>query len=290
MKVDADQYDYVMYVDASGDDGFKFEKDSSVCYCAAALLVCREDISYNLSILQQIKKTVGCKERDEVKYSKIRRHRRGAEALALLRSIKGRMSCYLIFKKELAAAEVPQNGSKVLSVVCHTMAIRSMDYFGFSAGEKVLICIDRMKHTEEAPLERQLTDGALGVQCHPERTFTYDVVFRDSKDAGFLLIQLADLLCGTVREHFEQYETNKDMLYFRSVCPSCEKLRTLKKSATRGLCKEGRRRANAILHSKNLHNVLPLLPDMTEHKAFDYFFMRPVKMMDQHFYLFCKKI
>ena len=77
MKVDPSNYDYVMYVDASGDDGFKFEKDSSICYCAAALLVKQEDISHNLAILEQIKKIVGCKATDEVKYSKIRRHRRG---------------------------------------------------------------------------------------------------------------------------------------------------------------------------------------------------------------------
>lgn len=290
MKIDPSQYDHIMYVDASGDDGFRFEKDSSVCYCAAALLVKQQDILHNLSILQKIKKIVGCKPTDEVKYSKIRRHRRGAEALALLRDIKGKMSCYTIFKKELSEEEIPKDGSKVLSVVCHTMALRSMDYFGFFPGEKVLIAIDRMKHTEEKPLERQFTDGILGGQNHPERNFTYNVIFRDSKDANFLLIQIADLLCGSVREHFEQYETNEDMMYFRSVCPSCEKIRLLKKSATRGLCKNGRHRANAILHSKNLHNVLPLLPTMTKITAFDYFFMRPVKMMDQHFYLFCKKI
>lgn len=290
MKIDPSQYDYVMYVDASGDDGFKFEKDSSVCYCAAALLVKQQDISHNLSILQEIKKIVGCKPTDEVKYSKIRRHRRGAEALALLRNIKGKMSCYTIFKKELAEEEIPKDGSKALSVVCHTMALRSMDYFGFSTGEKVLISIDRMKHTEEEPLEQQLTDGVLADQNHPERDFTYNVVFRDSKDANFLLIQIADLLCGSVREHFEQYEANEDMLYFRARCPSCKKVFLLKKSTTRGLCKNGSRRANAILQSKNLHNVLPLFPPMTELTAFNYFFMSPVKMMDQHFYLFCRKI
>lgn len=289
MKIRLGDYDYVMYVDASGDDGFKFDKGSSICYCAAALLVNQQDIAHDLSVLQQIKTTVGCKETDEVKYSKIRRHRRGKEALALLRSIKGRMSCYLMFKKELEAEDIPSNGSKQISIACHTMALRAMDYFGFSSNEKILISIDRMKHTEEAPLEWVLTDGILSTQNHPERNFTYDVVFRDSKDANFLLIQIADLLCGTVREHFEQYETNKDMLYFKPLCPPCEKVQHLKRSVTHSMCKNGQKRVKSILYSKNLHNVWPLFPTTSGAAAFNYFCIHPVKMVNQHYYLFCEK-
>ena len=75
MKVDPNQFDYVMYVDASGDDGFAFERGATICYAAAAFLVKKEDIAHNLEILKQIKAIVGCNEKDEVKYSRIRRHR-----------------------------------------------------------------------------------------------------------------------------------------------------------------------------------------------------------------------
>lgn len=288
MKVDPSNYDYVMYVDASGDDGFKFEKDSSICYCAAALLVKQEDISHNLAILEQIKKIVGCKATDEVKYSKIRRHRRGAEALELLRNLKGKMSCYLTFKKELNADEIIGDGSKFLSVSCHAMALQSIDYYSFKANEKILIAIDRMKKTEEKPLEYVLSSGVLSGQEHPERNFTHEVIFRDSKDSNFLLIQIADLLCGIVREHFEQSEINLDMRYFKALCPNCI-IPQLKKLPMKRVCKNGQSRSTKIMHSKNLHYIFHLFPEAGPYSLLRFFFMRPQKMIFQHAYIYCPK-
>lgn len=290
MKIDPSKYDYVMYVDASGDDGFKFEKDSSICYCAAALLVRQKDIPHNLAILGQIKKIVGCKTTDEVKYSKVRRNKRGPEALELLKDIKGRMSCYIVFKKELSQEEIPQKGSKSLSVTCHAMALDCMNYFEFAANEKILIVIDRMKHTEEEPLGNIISDRLFNAPKQPNSNFSYDVLFRDSKDSSYLLIQVADLLCGIVREHFEQYESNKNMLYFKNICPKCFSLQLAKKSHTRSVCTHGGSRAANIMQSKNLHYIFHLLPALSGFSKISYFFMRPSKMMYQHFYLFCEKI
>lgn len=290
VKVNPSNYDYVMYVDASGDDGFQFDNGSSICYCAAALLVKQEDIQHNLDILSQIKSIIGCKLTDEVKYSKIRRHRRGAEALGLLCDIKGRMSCYLIFKKELPPENIPDKGSKELSFVCHAMALRSLEYYAFLENDNILIAIDRMKHTEEAPLGEYLTKEAFTSNCQQATNFSHDVVFRDSKDSNFLLIQIADLLCGTVREHFEQYETNNEMLYFKSMCPKCQKVWFLKKGTTHSICKNGKSKAAKILHSKNFHNIVSLFPVTKGPDAFDYFFMQPINMVDQHAYLFCERI
>lgn len=225
-----------------------------------------------------------------MKYSKVRRNRRGPEALELLKGLKGRMSCYIVFKKELSPEELPQNGSKELSIICHAMALHTIDHYDFEENEKILIAIDRMKHTEEAPLERILSAGALSARQHPERNFSHEVVFRDSKDINFLLIQIADLLCGIVREHFEQYENNEDMLYFRTYCPKCLTLRHLKKGHTRNMCKNGGARAFKIMHSKNFHYIFHLVPAISDVSRARFFFMRPAKMMDQHFYLLCKKI
>ena len=289
MKVNPANYGHIMYVDASGDDGFKFESDSSSCYAAAALLVAQEDIQHNLDILNQIKHIIGCKPTDEVKYSKIRRHRNGGQALALLRDIKGSLSCYVIFKKELTADERPNPGTKTLSVVCHLMALRSLDFHTFRDGERVLIAIDRMKHTEESPLEAQMKFGVLSDLKKPDRNFVTETIFRDSKDANFLLIQIADLLCGTLREHFEQYETNADMLYFSTTCPQCTQILRLKKKNARPLCKKGKSRAAKIIDSKNLRNIIHLFPVTHSLTMSDYFFVKPTKMATQNFYMFCKR-
>ena len=290
MKVDPTQYDYVMYVDASGDDGFRFDKDSSSCYVVAAFLVKQEDILHNLDILLQIKQIVGCKPTDEVKYSKIRRHRRGTEALRHLQNLKGKMSCHIIFKKELPPEEQNKTNDKALSVSCHAMALRALDSYSFQDGEKVLIAVDRMKHTEEAPLEYAMNRGFLSDSKHPERNCITETVFRDSKDSNFLLIQIADLLCGTIREHFEQYEANKEMLYFRTKCPCCKQLMLMKKSITRPICRNGKSKTAQIFNSKNMMNIYHLIPKIKTPDMFDFFFMQPLKMMDQHFYMICKKI
>ena len=290
MKVDPKQYDYVMYVDASGDDGFQFDNGSTSCYVATTFLVKQKDILHNLDILQKIKQIVGCKPTDEVKYSRIRRHRRGPDALQLLRDLRGKMSCYIIFKKELSADEKNKTGSKVLSISCHAMALSALDAYSFQDGEKVLVAIDRMKYTEEAPLGYAMKKGFLSDYEHPERNFVTETVFRDSKDSNFLLIQITDLLCGTIREHFEQYETSEDMQYFKTKCPLCKKLTLMKKSVTRPICRNGKSRTTQIFNSKNMMNIYHLIPDTKSPSMFDFFFMNPTKMMDQHFYMICKKI
>lgn len=279
-----------MYVDASGDDGFKFESNSSSCYAAAALLVKQEDIQHNLDILSQIKQTVGCRLTDEIKYSRIRRHRNGPKALTLLRDIRGKMSCFIVFKKELSPEDRPVSGSKELSVICHLMALQSLNYYSFSESEKILIAIDRMKSTEEVPIENLIKFGFFDNPALPERNFNVDTVFRDSKDVNFLLIQLADLLCGTVREHFEQYETHPDMLYFKSLCPKCQMVQRTKKRSAHNLCRGAKGHVNSIINSKNLHNIIHLIPKRSTTGMLDFFFMKPAKMIDQHFYLMCKRI
>lgn len=278
MKIDPNKYDYVMYVDASGDDGFKFDHDSSICYVAAALLVKQEDIEHNLAILGQIKKIVGCKQTDEVKYSRIRRHRQSHEALSLLQNIYGKLSCYVIFKKEIDSSSYI--GNKKMSVICHYMALSSLKFFKLKETEKVLIAIDRMKQTEEQPL-KYVVDSRMNRE-------NVSVTFRDSKDSNFLLIQIADLLCGAIREHFEQYETNADMLYFARTCPPCRKLHKMHRTPPHPICKHGKSHATKIINSKALKYVMPLFPVSHSFDMMKYFYMEPAYMMGRHFYLICE--
>ncbi len=282
MKIDPSQYDYVMYVDASGDDGFNFDKCSSTCYAASSLLVKQEDIVINLDILNQIKSIVGCKPTDEVKYSKIRRHRRSQDALSLLSDLKGKMASYVVFKKEVDQAKY--QGNKNMSVVCHYMALRTLEKYDFPAGSRVLLAIDHMKHTEEVPL-----NYVIGANTSEDVLNNIDlsVVFRDSKDADFLLIQIADLLCGITREHFEQYETNPDMLYFASKCPPCQTVFEVKKKFTHISCKNGTAASHRIISSSNLKHIYNLFPETSGSALFGCFFTEPLLMMRKHFYMAC---
>lgn len=282
MKVDPNQFDYVMYVDASGDDGFAFERGATICYAAAAFLVKTEDIAHNLEILKQIKAVVGCKETDEVKYSRVRRHRRGAEALGLLKDAKGQLSCHVVFKKEVDQEEY--KGNKSLSVVCHLMALRSLNRYDLEENSKILVAIDRMKATEEKPLAHIFER----IRSQRKKNYTEQIVFKDSKDADFLLIQIADLLCGAIREHFEQYETQEDMIYFKPLCPYCLSVAAAHKGS-QPLCRKGRSRTSKILTSKNLRYIFHLFPARSSADMLDYLAMDPLKMVKRHFYMCCHR-
>ena len=268
-----------MYVDASGDDGFQFNNGSSLCYVAAALLVKQKDVEHNLSILGQIKQIVGCKSTDEVKYSRIRRHKRADEALSLLQNIRGNLSCFVIFKKEVNPSDY--SGNKLMSICCHVMALKSFSHYHFTRPNKVLVAIDRMKQTEEEPIKTLLEDNNV------KPSYDSTVIFRDSKDANFLLIQIADLLCGAIREHFEQYETNEDMMYFSQKCPPCFNLKSTKRSYTKALCKNRKGRISNIVNSKRLKYVYPLFPVTQSPDMIDYCFMEPSWMLEKHFYMVC---
>jgi len=63
-----------VYVDASGDNGFKFDSGSTVCYCVAIFASKTVDNQYNKEILKEIKKVLHCRDKDEIKYSTLRRH------------------------------------------------------------------------------------------------------------------------------------------------------------------------------------------------------------------------
>lgn len=285
MKIDTSNYDYTMFVDASGDDGFKFENGSTKCYVAAALTIRKEDIPHNLDILTQIKQIIGCKPADEVKYSRIRRHKYGNSALSLLRDLRGAVSCQIVFKKEVDKAKYV--GNKKMSIICHMMALRSLRSGKFNEEDKVLVVIDRMKQTEEKPL-KELMDEGWG--SNSDKSCGFDIIFRDSKDSNFLLLQIADLLCGAIREHFEQYESQEDMLYFAKKCPPCYSVLRIRGKPSHPLCQSGRSRAIKIINSSPFKFILPLFPNSRKAGMISYCFMEPPQMFNRHFYLICSRI
>lgn len=215
-RLNIDGYEYIMYVDASGDDGFKFDKDSSVCYAASCFLVKRENIDHNLNILTEIKKLMGTKETDEVKYSKVKRHRNSGKIHELLKGLSGKLYSMIAFKKMIKDPYYLDLKNKVLSSFCHVLAINALnDDFGEKNIPSVVIVIDRMKEVEME------TVAELTKTSFEDNADNYKVIFRDSKDKDFQLLQIADILAGIVRCYFEQYETNQGMKFFWRTCPMC---------------------------------------------------------------------
>ena len=212
--------DYYMFVDASGDDGLKFDKGSSLCYVASGVIVHKDDIEHNITVLGLIKQLMGAKAKDEIKYSKVRRHPRRVEIHRLLKDIKGSAYSFVVFKRLTESLLFLNPATKALSSFSHVLAIVSMaEHFKKDSSVTVQVVIDRMKETEESAVKRLLIEYDLSERT--EKLPNHSISYRDSKAEGYELIQLADIVSGLTRSHFENHNSSEALSLFWRLCPLC---------------------------------------------------------------------
>lgn len=81
-------YDWAMYVDASGDDGFAFERGSSAIYTVNCFMCKTESIPYNQDVLRKIKAIFRCAPNIEMKSSTIIKSKKEASYVIYYRHLK----------------------------------------------------------------------------------------------------------------------------------------------------------------------------------------------------------
>lgn len=270
------EYDYFVYVDASGDDGFKFEKGSSSCYVASCLIVHKSDVQHNIDILSKIKFIMGAKPGDEVKSTRLRRHPRRNKIYELLPDVRGALYSMVAFKKMLNDERMLDTKSKYLTSLCHTFPLVSMQkHFVSDSESKILVVIDRMKKVEMDAVEvtvshffsKEMYDG------------DYELIFRDSKDPRYEMLQLADIFAGISREYFELYETDNTVKQLRNKCGLCSKM------YNKCLCKPRDRRITHIPFQK----IKPLYSNNPTGLVVASFMTIPKECLDTYSFLWCMK-
>ncbi len=282
MGIDINKYDYLMFVDASGDDGIKFDTGSSSCYAVAGYLVRREDLGDDIQLLRNIRGIISGQPARELKYSTLRRHKNRKYAFPLFAELHGQVFGRVSFKKILVSRGTFSTEAKEFSVVSHAVAISLLNNCADVEGKKVLIVVDRMKNTEERPVQ-MLADSSM----HDDmgRLAGYDLIFRDSKDADFQLIQVADFFAGILREYFERYETDPMMRRFWNKCPICSKNTRLI------LCGRSGSKDRASLNgSSNIRYLRPLFHARNNLDIIDHLYLDPPDLFGNLFYLYCPKI
>ena len=270
-------FDYYIFVDASGDDGLKFDKGSSLCYVASSVIIHKDDLEHNLHILNEIKSLMGAKEKDEVKYSKVRRHPKSLAIHRLLAEIKGSTYSVVVFKQLTTFPYFLNPANKALSSFSHAISIVSMGWhFTNNPDVTVQVIIDRMKTTEESAVIELLKRYSFDLP--DEKLPEYAVIYRDSKAKGYELIQLADIVSGATRAYFENHNMDKSLNHFWLICPIC--------NANKKLCR-GRKKPRP-----ENHPFLYALPLYLNNPAGDYFrslFFEPSGIARRVKYLICKK-
>ena len=241
-----------------------------------------EDVAADVQVLSQIRQTISGDPNRELKYSTLRRHKDRDQAFELFGQLHGRTVGRVSFKKILVSTGKYDSTGKVFSVIAHAVAISLLEYCEEVSNKDVLIIVDRMKQTEEQPVQ-MLADG----QMHQNITnvHSFDLIFRDSKDARFQLIQIADFVSGILREFFEMYETNSLMKDFWRRCPICNRDRSMH------LCgKSGRRNRTILINQTNMKYIYSMFLGWQKgwlpfRVTFD-----PVSISDNEKYLSCPKI
>lgn len=233
-EIDIMSYDKIVFVDASGDDGFSFRETSgdgsSYSFVVSFLAIDPKDFDYNCNILNAMKDALHLSHDKELKSTTLKRHRFARDAYKELAKLKGNVFSFVAFKKAIYESHDEElketfcdTSFKMLSGFTHTFPIYALTKTGIiDEGQKVLIVIDHMKQAETEVIAK----------CHKKfdipSLIESDIIYRDSKSEKFPLIQLADALAGSVRNYFESTLSPSSL---QKYCNSCER--------QKGMCTRG---------------------------------------------------
>jgi len=244
LKVNPKDYKHIIFVDASGDDGAKYDSGSSLCFCVGCFYTTIENYEHNINILAKIKKESGRLPNQELKYVTLRKYKNKEKALELLESLKGYGFVYNACKKLSPEQE--------LTAFTHTFPLYLIAKAlpELNPAETVVV-IDRMKQKDMDETEHhyKLLDETTLAKYSEGIT----VIFRDSKDSVFPLIQIADIFSGIGRSFFEN---NYDMVVSQG-CKIC-KTKRFKKCTREGKFVEFKdfKQAKKAIYSENNNYLL----------------------------------
>lgn len=238
-EINFSNYNYIMFVDASGDDGFHFKdkscEGSSYTFVASCFITIPEDILHNEHVLSDMKHELNLSIDKELKSTTLKRHRFAAQAYSHISSLKGTAFSCIAFKRELKklSPDICAD-NKSISSLTQSFPYYAINYSKvFRTTDKILIVMDNMKKIEMDKVKESL----LSYSTLNNVSSNYTLIFRDSKTKKYELIQIADIIAGTLRTYFEQ-ELTVDLLknccrictgHSRCDSPSVRKARNLKK-------------------------------------------------------------
>lgn len=201
-------YKYIMFVDASGDDGYKFKDTSndgsSYSFVVSCFVTTPQELTHNNQVLLKMKHALSVKPEQELKSTALKRHRNAISAYKKMEQLHGFAYSFIADKRLLHST--PANSKNdlediyfltkhELGGVTHIFPyVLLRDSELLNKNDKILIVIDNMKKHEMDIIKVILSEAPME---------QYDLIFRDSKDKNFSLIQIADIFAGTIRTYYE---------------------------------------------------------------------------------------
>lgn len=249
-EIDITNYDKIVFVDASGDDGFSFRETSgdgsSFTFVVSFLAIEPKDFEHNYKVLNAMKDALHLSHDKELKSTTLKRHRFAQNAYTELAKLKGNVFSFVAFKKAIYESQNQElknvfcNSSvKILSGFTHTFPIFALTQTGIiDENQKVLIVIDHMKQAETEAIAKCYEQFSIS------SLIKSDIIYRDSKSEKFPLIQLADAIAGSIRTYFENTLSEKAL---QKYCISCNRK---KRMCTNGLALKARKQLHFSQNEK----------------------------------------
>lgn len=248
-KIDKNKYDYIIYADASGDDGLvnpavKTPGCSSLVQTVAYFVTSRYDDSYNMEVLDDIKALIGLPSDKELKYRHIRKAHNPKNVFDLICKLRGSLYSTTCFKIDYMKASPSSDEycePTILSALTH---IAPYHLFRQEANS-LLFVFDHMKERDEVLIPQ----ANLGHPC--------DIIFRDSKDCRFSLIQIADIFSGIIRNFIEHIEVEPT----KNLPPCFKKGDLCQNKVLMNVCKFSgfSKKRISIPHATNFFRISPLM-------------------------------
>jgi len=189
-KPDVFDFEWVMYVDAAGDDGSAYDRGSSTTYTVNCFMCETAKIQHNRDVLDEVKKILRCRLTDEAKSAAIIRSNRRADICNKLSELDGALFQFVIYKQMLDFSSLSPEEKKQhpISTAAHAFTINLATSFHKHNNKSLCIVIDNMKEAEilgtKEQVEAQLSD------------LKHAIIFSDSKSEKHCLLQISDYFAG----------------------------------------------------------------------------------------------
>jgi len=246
-KTEKNKFNYIIYADASGDDGLvnpsiKTPGCSSLTQVVAYFTTKVLDDDYNMQVLNKLKTSLGISTDKEIKHRHILKAHDKNKAFSIIQELKGTLYAVVCFKKDYLKKDNKEYAKDTLSALLHLAPSISAK----EEGQKLLV-FDHMKAKDETIIPNVKLEGID------------EIIFKDSKDPKFALIQIADIFSGIIRDFVENFE-DKDVNR-----PLCYKTKKYCNPKLKDLCKFKNKKAT-IPFATNLCKILPFLYHDLKHE------------------------
>ncbi len=198
-----------VYVDFSGDMGDPRTEGTTKTVCIAWVLTAEGDRWHNEGMVGEMKRVIGCKQGDELKYRSLRRHPRKDEALRCLKEARAGAVVVPVLKERLREEELRDPSTRKLALLLHHFPLDVIfRHLGETVAQEELpglllqLVFDQVTWADfRQQVVRRLEEEHHVVWSIPPAE---SVRFENSRRS--LMLQLADVIAGLAREYVEGLE------------------------------------------------------------------------------------